>query len=149
MRAPVLLLALILPVPVAASARPAWISGTFVYADLCTDPGSGGIAGRRVIVRRSPIGDGVTYEAASGRLGAPATAASLAIDDGTRAISFTVEGEAGPLRFRGTAAPNVLAGTVSDQGGERPLRLRRVLRSHEREVCRPVAAEPETTASRD
>lgn len=133
--------------PLAAAARPVWTSGTFVYADLCTEPNGGGLEGRRVTVRRSPNGNGVLYEAASGALAAPVPAEAISIDDGTQQIAFSVESDAGPMRFQGIAASDVLAGTISDGAGERPLRLRRVLRSHEREACQPVAQDPDTTAS--
>lgn len=151
MRAATVMLAclLVLPatLPVSAAARPVWTTGTFVYADLCTDPSAGRLEGRRVTVRRSPNGNGVLYEAASGAAVTPVSAEVLSIDDGTREIAFTVESEAGPVRFQGIAAADVLAGTLSDGSGDRPLRLRRVLRSHEREACQAVQQDPDTTAS--
>lgn len=141
------LLAVPLLLPMAVAARPGWVTGTFVYADLCTDPNGGGMAGRRVVVRRSPSGDGVTYEAASGARPAPIRVESVSIDDGMRTLAFTVESADGPVRFEGIADAGVLAGTLSDAAGERPLRLRRVLRSHEHEACRAVQQDPDTTAS--
>ena len=52
-----------------AEAKAAWIksnwaSGTFVYADLCTLPESGTRVGQRIILRRSPNGDALSYEGA-------------------------------------------------------------------------------------
>ena len=137
----------LLLLPAVAEARAAWTSGTFVYADLCRDPASGGVAGRRIVLRRSPNGDGVTYQAASGRLGASVEAAGLSLDDATRDIAFSVETAEGPARFRGVAGADVLAGVLSRDGGDEPLRLRRVLRSHAGEPCRPRPEDAETTAS--
>ena len=51
------------------------------------------------------------------------------------------------MRFQGIAAADVLSGTLSDGSSERPLRLRRVLRSHEREACQALEQDPDTTAS--
>ncbi len=128
-------------------ARPVWTSGTFVYADLCTDTSAGRLEGRRVTLRRSPNGDGVSYEAASGTNAAQVPAELTSVDDATRQIAFTVESGSGPLHFQGIAAPDVLAGTISDGSGDRPLRLRRVLRSHEREACKVGQLDADTTAS--
>ncbi|GEP01054.1 hypothetical protein [Methylobacterium haplocladii] len=149
MRAATLTLAGLLAISAAlpAMARPVWTSGTFVYADLCTDQNAGRLEGRRVTVRRSPNGDGVLYEAAAGAAVTPVPAEVLSIDDGTRQIAFTVESEAGPMHFQGVAGADVLAGTLSDGSGDRPLRLRRVLRSHEREACQAMQQDPDTTAS--
>ncbi|GJE55739.1 MULTISPECIES: hypothetical protein [Methylobacterium] len=149
MRAATLILTglLVVPATLQAAARPVWTTGTFVYADLCTDPSAHRLEGRRVTVRRSPNGNGVLYEAAAGTAVTPVPAEVLSIDDGTREIAFTVESEAGPVRFQGIAAADVLAGTLSDGSGDRPLRLRRVLRSHEREACQAMPQDPDTTAS--
>jgi hypothetical protein len=133
--------------PVGASAKPGWLTGTFVYANLCTDPDAGRLEGRRVTLRRSPNGNGVLYEAASGAKTAQIPADSLSIDDATQQISFTVESADGPLRFQGIAASDVLAGTISDGSSEQPLRLRRVLRSHEREACQAARQDPDSTGS--
>lgn len=140
---------LVLPaaLPLTAKARPVWTTGTFVYADLCTDPNAGRLEGRRVTVKRSPNGDGVLYEAASGANTTPVPAEVLSIDDGTQQIAFSVESASGPMRFQGVAAADVLSGTLSDGSSERPLRLRRVLRSHEREACQAMQPDPDTTAS--
>lgn len=140
-------LALTVLMPLAAQARPAWTTGTFVYADLCTDTESGTMAGRRVVVRRSPNGNDVTYQAAFGSLSAPMPADGLSLDDERQEIAFTVESENGPLRFQGTAAATMLTGTIADRDGEHPVRLRRVLRSHAHEDCRLVQQDPETTGS--
>lgn len=148
MRCALPLLALPLLVPLPAQARPGWTTGTFVYADLCTAP-SGAVAGRRVVVRRSPNGNDVTYQAALGALSAPMPADALSIDDERREIAFTVEGADGPVRFQGTAAATVLSGTLTDRDGEHPLQLRRVLRSRADEACRPDLREPEATGSTD
>ena len=146
MRALCLSLALLI-LPAVAEARSAWTSGTFVYADLCRDPATGGTAGRRIVLRRSPNGDGVTYQAASGSLGASVDAEGLSLDDATRDIAFSVETAQGPIRFRGSAGSDVLAGVLSRDGSDEPLRLRRVLRSHEGEPCRPRPEDADTTAS--
>ncbi|GLS44129.1 hypothetical protein [Methylobacterium brachythecii] len=151
MRAATVILASLLALPATASlsapAKPGWLTGTFVYANLCTDPDAGRLEGRRVTLRRSPNGNGVLYEAAAGEKTASIPADALSIDDTTQQISFTVESTDGPLRFQGTAAADVLAGTISDGSSEQPLRLRRVLRSHEREACRTVRQDPDATGS--
>lgn len=149
MRAATVILAtlLVLPASLPAVARPVWTTGTFVYADLCTNPDAGRLEGRRVTVKRSPNGDGVLYEAAAGSAVTPVPAEVVSIDDGSQQIAFTIESEAGPMRFQGTAAADALAGTLSDGSGDRPLRLRRVLRSHEREACRTGQQDPDTTGS--
>lgn len=115
-----------------ASAKPAWTSGTFVYADLCTRSDDGTRVGQRIVLRRSPNGDGLTYEGAEGT--AP-LAATMSLDDATRALSFAVETEAGALRFAGSATPEALDGTLEDEAGAHPVHLPRVLRSHAHEAC--------------
>jgi hypothetical protein len=117
----------------AARAKPAWTSGTFVYADLCTLPESGTRAGQRVILRRSPNGDGLTYEGAENSH--PVAAASMSLDDATKAISFAVETDSGSLQFRGVAGSDALTGTLTDEAGAHPVHLPRVLRSHAHEAC--------------
>ncbi len=114
-----------------ASAKPVWASGTFVYADLCTEASSGERAGRRITLKRSPTGDALVYETASGT----SRADSLVLDDESKALSFLVGGENSRFAFRGTLATDVLVGMVEDGTGTYPLRLRRVLRSHAHEAC--------------
>ncbi|WP_336490545.1 hypothetical protein [Methylobacterium nigriterrae] len=121
--------------PAAAAARPAWTSGTYVYADLCTLPASGELAGRRVTLRRSPNGDGLVYEMVRGAALVPAQGAGLALDDATKALAFTAETEGGPVTFRGTAAADALTGTLRDAAGDHPVHLPRILRSHARQAC--------------
>ena len=121
-----------------AEAKAAWIksnwaSGTFVYADLCTLPESGTRVGQRIILRRSPNGDALSYEGAD--KSEPLAAASMTVDDATKAITFAVQTEAGPLRFQGIAAPDTLTGTLEDEAGAHPVHLPRVLRSHAHEAC--------------
>ncbi|GEP11324.1 hypothetical protein [Methylobacterium gnaphalii] len=151
MRSATLLLASLLALPaimpLGAAAKPVWLTGTFVYANLCTNPSAGRLEGRRVTLKRSPNGNGVLYEAASGAKTAQIPADRLSIDDTTQQISFTVESADGLLHFQGIAAADVLAGTISDGSGEQPLRLRRVLRSHEREACQAAQPDPDSTAS--
>ncbi|MGU3361811.1 hypothetical protein ACLBWX_15885 [Methylobacterium sp. M6A4_1b] len=118
-------------------ARTAWASGTFVYADLCTLPESGTRTGQRITLRRSPNGDGLTYEGA-GHPG-PRAAAEVTLDDVTKAISFAVETEAGPLHFQGVAGADALTGTFEDEAGAHPVHLPRVLRSHAHEACQGEA----------
>ena len=113
------------------AAKPVWATGTFVFADLCTAPESGERAGRRITLRRSPTGDVLVYETAS----QSAQAESLTVDDDTKTLSFLVGGERGNVAFRGTLATDALVGTVEDETGAYPLRLRRILRSHAHEAC--------------
>ena len=72
-----------------AQARTAWASGTFVYADLCTLPETGARSGQRITLRRSPNGDGLTYEGAEQV--SPRAAAEITFDNATRAVRFAVE----------------------------------------------------------
>ena len=116
-----------------AQARTAWASGTFVYADLCTLPQTGTRSGQRITLRRSPNGDGLTYEGAE--QGGPRAAAEITLDDTTKAIRFAVETEAGPLHFQGVAGADALTGTFEDEAGAHPVSLPRVLRSHAHEAC--------------
>lgn len=148
-RASILLCGAVVPalLPTTAQARPQWMSGTFVYADLCTRPDSGEASGRRITVRRSPNGDGVLYEAAPRGLEAPARAAEIVLDDATGALAFTAETDDGRVEFQGTARGDVLVGTLRDAVGARPVVLPRVLRSHLREACRLEPAASETTGS--
>ncbi|MCJ2032828.1 hypothetical protein [Methylobacterium sp. J-068] len=125
-----------------ALAKPAWTTGTFVYADLCTQPESGTRVGQRVILRRSPNGDGLTYEGAE--QSGPLAAGDMTVDDATHAITFAVETGAGALHFEGVATPDALTGTFEDEAGAHPVHLPRVLRSHAHEACRG-----ETTGSID
>lgn len=115
-----------------ALARPGWVSGTWVYADLCTMPDDGSRAGRSITLRRSPNGDGLIYESAG--LRAP-VATSVTVDDATKDVSFRVETEAGLVSFHGTAGPEALVGTLDSAAGSQPVRLRRVLRSRAHEAC--------------
>ncbi|WP_232629206.1 hypothetical protein [Methylobacterium sp. Leaf118] len=115
-----------------ASARPGWVSGTWVYADLCTMPDDGSRIGRSITLRRSPNGDGLTYEGAG--LRAPVTTA-VTVDDATKDVAFRVETEAGLVSFRGTAGPEALVGTIDSAAGSQPVRLKRVLRSRAHEAC--------------
>ncbi|GJE18691.1 hypothetical protein [Methylobacterium marchantiae] len=113
------------------TAKPVWATGTFVYADLCTEAGSGERAGRRITLKRSPSGDVLVYETAS----RSSQAENLTLDDETKALSFLVGGEEGSFAFHGTLATDALIGTVEDETGAYPLRLRRILRSHAHEAC--------------
>ena len=141
------MLALAVTLPVAVQARSSWASGTYVYTDLCTEQATGGLAGRRITVQRSPTGDGLVYEAASGSLVTPMRADEVSIDDGTKAVAFSIDGATGHIRFHGIAGPDGLAGILSDEAGDHPLHLKRVLRTREHEACRADAGESETTAS--
>ncbi|WP_027173365.1 hypothetical protein [Methylobacterium sp. 10] len=128
------LLGLVLAAPAVARsvpAKPVWATGTFVYADLCTDTESGERAGRRIVLKRSPTGDVLSYETPS----RSARAEAVTVEDATRELSFRVGGEEGGFAFRGTLATDALVGTVEDEAGTRPLRLRRILRSHAHEAC--------------
>lgn len=113
------------------AAKPAWATGTFVFADLCTTPESGERAGRRITLKRSPTGNVLVYETPF----QSAQAESLTLDDDTKGLSFLVGGERGHVAFHGTLATDALVGTVEDETGAYPLRLRRVLRSHAHEPC--------------
>jgi len=147
MRGSIPMLALAVLLPAAVQARPSWISGTYVYADLCTQPQTGGLAGRRITLRRSPNGDDLVFETASGTAATALRAGEVGIDDATKQVAFSVDTDSGPVRFRGTAAVDGLAGTLSDQTGEHPLNLRRVLRSRAHEACRPAQGSPGTATS--
>lgn len=114
-----------------AEARP-WASGTYVYADLCTEGGER--AGRRITLRRSPGGDAVTYEEAARN--PPVQARHVAVEEGTKMVSFMVETDSGTVSFEGRLATEALTGTIEDGTGAHVLRLRRVLRSHADEPCR-------------
>jgi hypothetical protein len=48
-------LATLLAAAPSALAKPAWTSGTYVYADLCTES-DGARAGHRITLRRCPTG---------------------------------------------------------------------------------------------
>ena len=135
--------------PGTASARPVWNSGTYVYADLCTLPASGGLGGHRVTLRRSPKGDGLVYESGGGRdrVLAPAPGTDLALDDDTKALAFRAETEDGPVSFRGTLSTEALTGILHDEAGDHPVRLPRMLRSHARQACAEDGAVTETTGS--
>jgi hypothetical protein len=126
-------LATLLAAAPSALAKPAWTSGTYVYADLCTES-DGARAGHRITLRRSPNGDGLTYEGA--RLPGAARAGTIAVDDATRTIAFDVETPSGPLAFRGTLGSDALTGALDDEAGSRLLSLPRVLRSRAHEACR-------------
>lgn len=119
-------------------ARPAWASGTYVFADLCTMPENGERAGQRITLKRSPRGDGLVYEAAS--LLEPVRAGVVALDDTTKEIDFVAESESGTIHFHGTMTVDGLTGTFEDAAGTRPVRLPRVLRAHAHDVCRSEAA---------
>lgn len=115
-----------------SEARPGWVSGTWVYVDLCTMPEDGSQVGRRITLKRSPNGDGLVYEGAG--LRSP-VATSVTIDDATKDVAFRVETEAGLVSFQGTAGSEALIGTLDSAAGSQPVRLKRVLRSRAREAC--------------
>lgn len=121
--------------PAGSEARPGWVSGTYVYADLCTRSASGNLSGRRITLRRSPNGNGLVYEVGEGAGLVAATGPALVVDDAARTVAFTAETEAGPISFEGTLAPDLLSGTLSDASGVHPLRLPRVLRAGARRAC--------------
>lgn len=115
-----------------ALARPGWVSGTWVYADLCTMPEDGAQAGRRITLKRSPNGDGLIYEGAGLRSPVVTT---VTVDDATKDVAFRVETEAGLVSFHGTASAEALVGTLDSAAGSQPVRLKRVLRSRAHEAC--------------
>ncbi|TFZ54631.1 hypothetical protein E4V01_24900 [Methylorubrum sp. Q1] len=118
--------------PPPAEARTSWVSGTYVYADLCTMPADGAQAGRRITLKRWPKGDNLVYEGAG--LPAPIETA-VVIDDSTKDVAFHVETSAGLVSFRGTAGSDALVGTLHGADGSQPLRLKRVLRARAQETC--------------
>ncbi|WP_036302614.1 hypothetical protein [Methylobacterium sp. 77] len=124
-------------------AKPVWATGTYVYADLCTEAESGERAGRRITLKRSPGGDVLVYETAS----QSSQAESVTLDDETKALSFLVGGERGSVAFHGTLATDALVGTVEDGTGAYPLRLRRILRSHAHEACPAEVTPGDVTGS--
>ena len=128
-----LLAALVLG-PIAGTSVPAaaktWASGTFVYADLCTD--HGGRVGRRITLKRSPNGDAVTYESA---LAEPVHLHTVAFENETQSVSFALETDRGPITFRGRMESGTLTGIVEDAEGVHDVRLPRVLRVHADQPC--------------
>lgn len=125
-------LALVAAATAPALAQTRWVSGTYIYADLCTMPEDGARAGRRITLKRWPKGDNLVYEGAG--LPAPVETA-VTIDDSTKAVAFRVETSVGPVNFRGTAGPDALVGTLEGADGAQPLRLKRVLRARAQEAC--------------
>lgn len=115
-----------------AEARTSWVSGTYVYADLCTMPADGATAGRRITLKRWPKGDNLVYEGAG--LPAPIETA-VSIDDSTKDVAFHIETSAGLVSFRGTAGSDALVGTLHGADGSQPLRLKRVLRARAQATC--------------
>lgn len=113
-------------------ARTGWVSGTWVYADLCTMPEDGAQAGRRITLKRSPNGDGLIYEGAGLRSPVVTT---VTVDDATKDVAFRIETEAGLVSFHGTAGAEALVGTLDSAAGSQPVRLKRVLRSRAHEAC--------------
>ncbi|MGX5774203.1 hypothetical protein [Methylorubrum zatmanii] len=115
-----------------AAAQPRWVSGTYVYADLCTMPEDGSQAGRRITLKRWPKGDNLVYEGAG--LAGPVETA-VTVDDTTKAVAFRIETPAGLVSFHGTAGSDALIGMLNGADGAQPLRLRRVLRARPQEAC--------------
>lgn len=113
-------------------ARPGWVSGTYVYADLCTLSEDGARAGRRVTLKRWPTGDNLVYEGAG--LSAPIETA-VTVDDTTKDVAFHLQTGAGLVSFRGTAGPDALVGTLHSAGGSEPVRLKRMMRTRAPEAC--------------
>lgn len=122
-----------------SEARPGWVSGTYVYADLCTLSEDGAQTGRRVTLKRWPTGDNLVYEGAG--LPAPIETA-VTVDDATKNVAFELQTRAGLVRFRGTAEPDALVGTLHSADGSEPVRLKRMMRSRA-----PGACPGETTGS--
>lgn len=126
------LVGLILAAASPAAARTSWVSGTYVYADLCTMPEDGAQSGRRITLKRWPKGDNLVYEGA----GVPAPIeTAVTVDDTTKDVAFHVETSAGLVSFRGTAGPDALVGTLISADGSQPLRLKRVLRARAQDTC--------------
>ncbi|WP_438346152.1 hypothetical protein [Methylorubrum populi] len=126
------LVGLVLAAASPAAARTSWVSGTYVYADLCTMPEDGAQTGRRITLKRWPKGDNLVYEGAG--LPAPIETA-VTVDDTTKDVAFHVETSAGGVSFRGTAGPDALIGTLHSADGSQPLRLKRVLRARAQDTC--------------
>ncbi len=116
----------------AVSAQMGWVSGTYVYGDLCTVADAGTLAGRRVTLKRWPKSDNLVFESA-GLLAPIETAVS--IDDTTKDVAFAVETPTGPVSFRGTAGPEALVGTLQSAEGSESVRLKRVLRARAQSAC--------------
>ena len=120
--------------PIAGTTVPAvaktWTSGTFVYADLCTD--HGGRVGRRITLKRSPNGDAVTYESASAE---PVQLHTVAFENETQSVSFVLETASGLVTFHGRMESGTLTGIVEDAEGAHDVRLPRVLRTHADQAC--------------
>jgi hypothetical protein len=121
--------------PDLAGARTNWVSGTYVYASPC--PTTEDATGRRVTLRRSPLGDTLVYEAAT--LSAPVRVEAVTVDTATKGVAFAAEADGHPIRFTGTLAVDALAGVLEDASGPHPVHLARVLRLHGDPTCR---AEP-------
>ncbi|CAO4180047.1 hypothetical protein [Methylorubrum populi] len=115
-----------------AAAQTRWVSGTYVYADLCTMPEDGTQIGRRITLKRWPKGDNLVYEGAG--LPGPVETAVI-VDDTTKAVAFHIDTPAGLVSFQGTAGSDALIGTLNGADGEQPLRLKRVLRARAQEAC--------------
>ncbi|MGW5957787.1 hypothetical protein [Methylorubrum thiocyanatum] len=126
------LVGLVLAAASPAAARTSWVSGTYVYADLCTMPEDGAQSGRRITLKRWPKGDNLVYEGAG--LPAPIETA-VTVDDTTKDVAFHVETSAGGVSFRGVAGPDALIGTLHSADGSQPLRLKRVLRARAQDTC--------------
>lgn len=129
-------LSALLPDP--AGARTNWTSGTYVYASPCPAQET---TGRRVTLRRSPLGDTLVYEAAT--LPKPIRIETVTLDTATKAVAFAAEAHGHPIRFTGTLAVDALTGVLEDEAGPHPVHLARVLRLHGDPACR---AEPSGAA---
>lgn len=124
-------------VPDPARARTNWASGTYVYASPCPAEEA---TGRRVTLRRSPLGDTLVYEAAT--LPAPVRIETVTLDTATKTVAFATEADGHPIRFTGTLAVDSLTGVIEDEAGPHPVHLARVLRLHGDPACRAELPEP-------
>lgn len=124
-------------VPDPAGARTNWISGTYVYASPCPAEDA---TGRRVTLRRSPLGDTLVYEAAT--LTKPVRTEDVALDAATKGVAFAAEADGHPIRFSGTLAVDALTGVLEDESGPHPVHLARVLRLHGDPACRAEPSGP-------
>ena len=118
--------------PDPAWARTNWISGTYVYASPCATAEDA--TGRRVTLRRSPLGDTLVYEAAT--LAKPVRIDTIALDAATKGVAFATEADGHPIRFTGTLAVDALTGVLEDEAGPHAVHLARVLRLHGDPACR-------------
>ncbi len=113
-----------------------WVAGeTRVYADTCWERDSGDVAGHIIAITKRHDGWTITYSWSEGALAAPVRASSIAYDQSSGHLAFSVyvpDAHGGTATFDGLLRDPVLTGNVKEYWEETasPVTLHRTRSRH-------------------